>query len=288
MSKKSGGGKSSHTLPEEVRNLIIRKLRHRRRELEKSLVDVTGTAYSKLREEILTYLRAQKPERALKPFNPSIGVYSECVASVRAITKEWPGIVWETIATTLEKAHVALHDGLELNSIVDEFTWVIGQNPFTLGCIDPERSKGSVFRAARAYGGIDVSLLFNLQLESAATSAQIHILDTAKQAREGIGIAIDKYVVAQRQGEQMGYLENEENVPVRTTELPPSNTTGGANSKLPGHLNHDIQMQQRANDIAAKLTISDRKPTKEKVAKQLATELDQVFETVLRRIRKQW
>lgn len=60
-------------------------------------------------------------------------------------------------------------------------------------------------------------------------------------------------------------------------------------TKHPGHLNHDPQMQQRANEIAAELTTSTgRVPTRNKVAKKLATELGMPVETVERRIRAQW
>lgn len=60
-------------------------------------------------------------------------------------------------------------------------------------------------------------------------------------------------------------------------------------SPSPGHLNHDPQMQQKANEIAAELKISlKRVPTKEYVAKRLAKEFKMDAVTVARRIRKQW
>ena len=66
-------------------------------------------------------------------------------------------------------------------------------------------------------------------------------------------------------------------------------TESPTDTKLPGHLNHDPQMQQRANEIAAELTTSTgRVPTKNKVAKKIANELKKNEGTVLRRIRKQW
>lgn len=58
--------------------------------------------------------------------------------------------------------------------------------------------------------------------------------------------------------------------------------------KPPGHLNHDQQMQRKANEIAAALTTRSSKPTKNKVAKELAKKCDESLFTVLRRIRKQW
>lgn len=60
-------------------------------------------------------------------------------------------------------------------------------------------------------------------------------------------------------------------------------------NQSPGHLNHDSQMQQRANEIAAEIkNTTKRVPTKEIVAKRLAKEIDRDVMTVARRIRKQW
>jgi hypothetical protein len=55
------------------------------------------------------------------------------------------------------------------------------------------------------------------------------------------------------------------------------------------HLDHDLKMQQRANEIAVQLTTPNgQKPRKDKVAEKLAAELGKTPDTVLRRIRKQW
>lgn len=67
----------------------------------------------------------------------------------------------------------------------------------------------------------------------------------------------------------------------------PVNMSDGTRPK--GHLNHDPQMQLRANEIAAELKKENkRKITRELVAKPLAKELNMDKVTVLRRIRKQW
>jgi hypothetical protein len=59
--------------------------------------------------------------------------------------------------------------------------------------------------------------------------------------------------------------------------------------KSSGHLNHSKVWQARANELAASLTQQlKHKPTRNQVAKLLASELNMVEETVLRRIRKQW
>ncbi|SOD42719.1 hypothetical protein [Nitrosovibrio sp. Nv4] len=64
---------------------------------------------------------------------------------------------------------------------------------------------------------------------------------------------------------------------------------GNAEITSTNHLNHDLTLQQRANEIAAQLIIHNgQKPTRNKVAEILAAELGKAPETVLRRIRKQW
>ena len=68
----------------------------------------------------------------------------------------------------------------------------------------------------------------------------------------------------------------------------PTESDGKA-TKAKGHLNHDPQMQQRANEIAAEKMKETRRPvTRNKVAKLLANERGIDEATVLRRIRKQW
>ncbi len=60
-------------------------------------------------------------------------------------------------------------------------------------------------------------------------------------------------------------------------------------TKTKGHLNHDPQMQQRANEIAAEKMIETKRPvTRNKVGRLLAQELGMDEGTVIRRIRKQW
>lgn len=61
-------------------------------------------------------------------------------------------------------------------------------------------------------------------------------------------------------------------------------------TKLPGHLNHDPELQARANQIAAELMTATTRSsiTKQKVAKILSKEVGKPMETVLRRIRKEW
>jgi hypothetical protein len=199
MSKKRGGGKNSPALPGEVQRLIARKLQQQQREQEILLVSANQAAYSKLHEEVKANIHARRLGRAF--ITAPLAVYREVVANATAATKEWPGVVWGTIAPLLERAPVTLPDGVALNKLVDEYAWAVNQHPFTLSVIDPERFKGLVRREAGRYGVNQPEDLasFDRQLEHAATAAQCGIVNTANQAREKIGIAIDEYLLAQRQ-----------------------------------------------------------------------------------------
>jgi hypothetical protein len=65
--------------------------------------------------------------------------------------------------------------------------------------------------------------------------------------------------------------------------------SGEGERTSPNPLNHDLKMQGRANEIAAELIVaSGRMPTKGKVAKRLATEVNMKPETVERRTRNEW
>ena len=197
-SNKSSGGKNSPALPKEVQRLLARKLHHRQREHQKLLISANQTAYSKLHDEVMANISTGALGAAF--ISVPLAGYADVVANAMAVTKEWPGIVWETIASTLEKLHVLVRDGLVLNKIVDEFSWATGKRPFTLNNIDPERFKKMVRRVARGHGVIQPGILaeFDRQLTHAAGAAQCGIINTANYARENVGIAIDDYLLAQR------------------------------------------------------------------------------------------
>ncbi|MEN8136176.1 MAG: hypothetical protein ABFS18_11670 [Thermodesulfobacteriota bacterium] len=194
MEKKDDNNTSAPKLPEEVRSIIIRKLRHLRVEQKERWVDVAVATSSKLSEEILADINARRLAKAVS----KVSVYQEIVTNAMAMTKEWPAIVWGAITSILEKAQVAVVDGQELNDIVDEHAWGIRQHPFTLAYIDAQRFHDHVQRTVGRYGlktqsSLDHGLLL------AAAAGESGVRTRARQERERIGIAIDEYVIASRQ-----------------------------------------------------------------------------------------
>lgn len=220
-SKKSGDGKRSPTLPREVLRLITRKLRHGQREQEKLLISANQTTYSKMHDEVVANIRARALGAAF--ISVPLAAYHDVVANAMVLTKEWPGIVWAIIASTLEKTKVLVGDGSVLHKIVDEFSWAAGQRPFTLSNIDPERFKGMVQRMAGGLGIIQPGILaeFDRQLRHAAGAAQCGITNAANYAREDVGIAIEDYLLAQQ------VMQPGEDLPAPANVLPPSSKTGG-------------------------------------------------------------
>jgi len=76
---------------------------------------------------------------------------------------------------------------------------------------------------------------------------------------------------------------------IEASDLASGLTDSLIKEKKSGHLNHDPEMQKRANEIASELEATKKRaPTKDEVAKKLATEIEVQRETVLRRIRAEW
>ena len=70
-----------------------------------------------------------------------------------------------------------------------------------------------------------------------------------------------------------------------TTNEPEENSCARQN----GHLNHDLELQKLANELAQELIANTgRAPNKEKIAGKLAVKTGISLDTVLRRIRVEW
>lgn len=70
---------------------------------------------------------------------------------------------------------------------------------------------------------------------------------------------------------------------------PNEKRTARRSTKPPGYLNHDLEWQEMANQIATqKMTETGKRITRNDVAKILAESIGETVDTVLRRIRKEW
>ncbi|MEW6290681.1 MAG: hypothetical protein ACOY4W_00780 [Thermodesulfobacteriota bacterium] len=194
MPKKNEYGKCFPKMPEEVLDLINRKLGLLRKKQKRRWVDAQIVAYSRFDREISENLIAGI-FGALNAVPES--VYREIVSNANAITREWPGVVWKAIVSILEKVQGGPVDANELNDIVDEHVWRIGQLPFTFDYIDVDKFRASV-RRMFARRGRRIPPSFDPTMSLDATKGRVLISTTARHEREAIGIVIDEYVIVQR------------------------------------------------------------------------------------------
>ena len=138
--------KNDLELPEEVLNLIVRKLRHLKIEQEQRLNETKLAGYKKVNEGILENL----PNGIGRGFcSLPIAAYREIASEVIIITKDWPGLIWEKIKPILDVNSILPSYISKINDIINEFSWASTQQPFTLGYIEPKAYKESVRRQAR-------------------------------------------------------------------------------------------------------------------------------------------
>src|SRR5687768_8979237 len=101
MAKTSGHEELGTALPEELRNLISRKLELRRREQLQVYMAANQFARLKMRNDMMTEIGAKRLGDAL--ISIPLSTFREKVDRATAITRSWPGIVWECITSVLNK-----------------------------------------------------------------------------------------------------------------------------------------------------------------------------------------
>lgn len=187
-------------LPQEVRKLIVRKLQLRRREQEHQRAAAVQLVHSKLKKEVEAVIGTSKIARAFTSI--PLAVFEELVAEAMEVTRSWPGTVWDTITSVLNKLQLGPYDAKELHAIMDESTWCKEQRPFTYPYVDADWFREVFYRLVSSYGieRVDLKKSFNFQLEFAAASAEAGVLNTARWARAEIGIDIDEYLIEQSFG----------------------------------------------------------------------------------------
>jgi hypothetical protein len=196
MAKTSGHEELGTVLPEELRNLISRKLELRRREQLQVYMAANQFARLKMRNDMMTEMGAKRLGEAL--ISIPLSAFREKVDRATAITRSWPGIVWECITSVLNKAKLTSCEADELHGIVDELAWAKEQRPFTYAYIAPDKLMDSFYRDVSRYGiqPGEAKTEMNRQLKLTAAVAEAGILNTARWAREEISIAIEEYVIA--------------------------------------------------------------------------------------------
>jgi hypothetical protein len=192
-------------LPGPVRTLIDNKLKHARREKDADLLSARTNIYNDLNDHVQTILASlgkSDNSDAIKAnwtrafVRIGTKLYRELAETVASETKKWPGTVWETVKPILDKAGIVLN-GNDLNAIVDEFSWAIGQTPFIASYVNAEHYKETVYRLIDGYGlRCDGSTsAFNHELTHVASAITVDIMNKARFARAHVSNEIGEYML---------------------------------------------------------------------------------------------
>ncbi|TLS68641.1 hypothetical protein FEF65_02745 [Mariprofundus erugo] len=184
-------------IPDEVQNLIHRKLRFMRREEEREIQLSIQNNYSAMQEEVQSSIVSGAVGRAV--ITAPLEWFQDIAASAVCLSIQWPEKVWKTIVDLAESSGVLLHNSKEVNAIVDEYAWNIGAEPFTLGYVSPVALEELVIREVSRYGvnADDLFAALQKQLNHEFRLIQCKVLNSARTAREKVGIEIEAYLLSQ-------------------------------------------------------------------------------------------
>lgn len=182
-------------LPEEIRQLIIRKLELKWQEQLQRDVSASRLTYSKLRTEIESVICTSKINRAFTSI--PLAAFEEKVAEAIAGMRNWSSTVFETITSTLDKLQLVPSDSKELHAIIDEFVWGKNQTPFTHSYVTADSFKDNFYHLIGSCGVQSTGWKpeFERMLDLKAKAAECGVLNLGRWAREEIGVDIDEYVI---------------------------------------------------------------------------------------------
>lgn len=181
-------------LPDNVRQLISRKVRLRRRVQKQEYADNVRLVHSKLKAEIEAVICTSKISRALTSL--PLAAFEEIVAEATSVTKSWPGVVWSIITSIVDQVPLGSHESHELHALMDELAWGENQTPFTYAYVAADPFQERFYRLIGSYGvqRNDLRKGFERMLNLKAAAAGCGVLNQARWAREEVGVAIDEYV----------------------------------------------------------------------------------------------
>ncbi len=195
---KNSSHKQGQTLPDEVRDLIARKLSHLQREHQERLLSKSHAIFEKWDEKAKTRLSAQGS--SVYVWN-SIHAYKEVTSSVANTVKNWGEAVWGALKPILDNVLPIHLSSIELNSIADK--WIDAQALFALNAIDAEQIKEMILRKTGRFGRIPdkTTTALKKRLDLEHTLAHVSITNTARQAHEKLSISIEEYLLTHRPSE---------------------------------------------------------------------------------------
>lgn len=184
-------------LPDDVKHLVVRKLRKLRREFDFRLVEAKTGALASTETDIGPALRDRKVGNAMTKL--PLLAYRALAAKTIADIQGLPLAVWEATKATIESARLeAPVSRSELIGLLDDFTWRANEEIFALQFLDATRFVAAVHRSFRRRGLNDKQMLDRLKesILHQHALATVGINDFARRGREAAEIAIDDYLLS--------------------------------------------------------------------------------------------
>ncbi|MES9942088.1 MAG: hypothetical protein ABW104_12165 [Candidatus Thiodiazotropha sp. 6PLUC2] len=202
-------------IPNEVRELIVRKLRHHQHIQEKKWVSRAHTAYAMMSVNASTTLPPEQFSRAFA--RAALEAYLELTSHAENMAGEWPETVWEVMRSTLEFSNIQLTNGNEIKEILADFTDVKSDYQSLVSHIDPERFKKIVDRQAGRIGIIEKGFISEIHsmIDLKSKEARCGLLNRSKLKQEEFNIFIDEYVLKHRASNQ----ENKDKTDVHNKKM---------------------------------------------------------------------
>ena len=180
-------------IPTGLRDLLERKIKSRRRELDQFLVSRQAEIFDKLTERIQEYLpdSSQRPGR----FTIFRVTYREMVALAVEISQRWPRMVWQSILETAESTALAPENVGDLQQLLEQFTWKEASDAFTLELIEPGRVQSAMDRILRGYGLPEcmVEAHFEHRRNLEVAGAKVSVQEAARGGKEHASLAIESF-----------------------------------------------------------------------------------------------
>ena len=184
-------------LPDDVKRLVVRKLRKLRREFDFRLVEAKNEAFASIETGIGPALRERAVCYAMTTL--PLVAYRALAAKIIAEIQGLPVAVWEDTKATIESARLdAPVSRSELIGLLEDFTWRAKEANFALQFLDATQYLAAVGRSFDRRGLNDKQMLARLK-ESILRQhalATVGINNIARRGREAAEIEIDEYVLS--------------------------------------------------------------------------------------------
>ena len=186
---------SPGVLPDNIKELINRKISHLRRRVEKRLIDV--------RLRVLGEQFRQRPlesgDGASGPVTLSaMDAYRGLIHELNAVADTWPETVAREVAALVETTGTKSSCASELALLVDAHAWPADGNSFLLALADVRAFVEADIQRGRhlGRGGDDLRTSAEARFRLVGAAAEAGIRNQGRTSREAAAILIEEYVLS--------------------------------------------------------------------------------------------